>query len=215
MAKQIISIDFSDVKGGFEPVDEGRYACVIENVELDKGKEPPHNPYFKFTLKITDGEFEGRKLWTNMVLTENSLWVLKASLEALGYEFEDGEEIDFEIDGDTNVVMEPEMIGHPCCVDVYNTVYRQKTQNNVDVLLPISDYAAGPAIKKSGTSLKLNKKKAPTKKKPAPKKVVEEPVEEEVVEEVEEVEADEEEEIAPVVKGKKTPAKKKPSIKLK
>jgi hypothetical protein len=79
-----MSYNLRDVKGSsFDPIPEGRYNLTVDKAELTTAKDSG-NPMIKATLKILDGDFKGRLVWDNFVLTDKSLWKLKGILEAIG-----------------------------------------------------------------------------------------------------------------------------------
>lgn len=68
--------------GNFEAIPEGIYHAVLEGeVEAAEGSK---GPYWKWTFKVTDEGFSGRKIWVNTSLAENALWKLKEIFEAFG-----------------------------------------------------------------------------------------------------------------------------------
>lgn len=78
-----MQIDFSNISE-FKTMPKGQYPVRVTELVLVKASTG--NKMIKWTLKVTDGEFKGRNLWTNTVLTEESLWVLRNYLTALGVE---------------------------------------------------------------------------------------------------------------------------------
>lgn len=125
MAK--ISVDFSNV-GTFEALPEGQYDAVIESVELRTGKTTG-NPYLNFTLTVTEGEYEGRKLWMTAGLTEKSLWKLKDMFAIFGIE---QQALELDIDEDTKMLVEPDLSGLPIAITVVQEEYDGKPQTRVD-----------------------------------------------------------------------------------
>lgn len=79
----MIKLDFSNVEGGnFDPVPAGDYLVEIEKFE--ETTSTSGNQMIKATFKIVEGEYEGRKIFDNYVLNQNSLWKLKSLFVALG-----------------------------------------------------------------------------------------------------------------------------------
>ncbi len=76
----IITVDFTGVEGR-SVVPNDNYAVRVEEVTKEQGDK---GAYLQFVLKITDGEFKGRKLWHICSLAPQSLWNLRATLEAMG-----------------------------------------------------------------------------------------------------------------------------------
>lgn len=116
-----LKIDFTGVEGqkAFEPIPSGKYIATVtdyrEGVVSDKGSAKPENvgkPTVSWMLTVdstlageptvlnkrtsVETKVEGRTVWENMVITENSFWRLKAFLEACGFDVEG--EIDFDPD---------------------------------------------------------------------------------------------------------------------
>jgi hypothetical protein len=58
--------------GDFEAIDPGRYNAEVFAMEMDavknEGKLPVGTPMIKVTFRITDGDYEGRKLWKQMAI---------------------------------------------------------------------------------------------------------------------------------------------------
>ncbi len=94
---QVTEIDIDDsaildqelglVEVGTEPtvVTPGMHPVEIIAVTLEKGNDPPHNPYLMVRMTITDGPDKGRQLRNNLMLMENYRWRIKRALLALGY----------------------------------------------------------------------------------------------------------------------------------
>ena len=114
--KTAVSVDFSDTeKSGI--VEEGDYLVEVDEVE-QKTSDSSGADYLSFTLKVIDGEFEGKKLYHNCSLQPQALFNLRALLEALGNEVPQG-------------VMEfdpADLIGQQCGVSVAHEVYEGKTK---------------------------------------------------------------------------------------
>lgn len=111
-----MKIDFTGVEGqkGFEPVPAGKYICQVTDYRQGTASENAKNAgaptiSWEFTIQSTiagdevitnkQGEevkVEGRKVWENMTIVENSFWRLKAFLEACGFDVSG--EIDFDPD---------------------------------------------------------------------------------------------------------------------
>lgn len=111
-----MTIDMTNVEGQqtFEPIPAGKYIVEVtdyrEGTASDKAKNAGA-PTISWELTVestldgettvttrdgTDMKIEGRKLWENMTLVENSFWRLKAFLEGCGFDVSG--EIDFDPD---------------------------------------------------------------------------------------------------------------------
>ena len=66
----------------FETIVSDRYTVEVQKAEVDTASTG--SKMVKLTLKITDGDFAGRLLWDNLVVTQNTLWKVLGILEAAG-----------------------------------------------------------------------------------------------------------------------------------
>ena len=73
-------VDFSEA-GDFDIVPPGLY--VVKITAAERKISSNDNPMIKWEFTITEGDFSGRKVWTNTMLMPTSLWVLKKMLRAL------------------------------------------------------------------------------------------------------------------------------------
>lgn len=92
------------VKSGFDPLPAGRYDVEVTDAEETKASQEAKNPgapmiKIEFTV-INDEEYEGRKLWLNLVFTEKSMGPVKGNLLALGYTEEEMADKKFEVNAD-------------------------------------------------------------------------------------------------------------------
>lgn len=90
------TIDFSNVKDGFEPMPAGKYEAVLTAYEMKIAKQS-NSPYVALTFDISEPEYEGRKAWRNFSLQPQALWALKQALVAMGI---DRESLSGEVDLD-------------------------------------------------------------------------------------------------------------------
>lgn len=80
---QTIKVDFSKAgQGGRPRLPEGEYIVKITKVEYKKASTD--NPMLVWTFEITEGKYAGKKIMTNTMLMEKSLWVLRNLIEATG-----------------------------------------------------------------------------------------------------------------------------------
>ena len=125
-----VNVDFSDVKG-FEPIPQGTYSAIIENVELRDSKSTEGNQNINWEFTVNDGgEFDGRKLFMTTSLAPKALFRLKGVMESLG--FEASEALSFDFDDETKQVIEPELIGRTVTVKVSQDTYQGRLVNRVD-----------------------------------------------------------------------------------
>lgn len=153
-----ININFADVEGSFDAMPEGRYPVIIEKVEVRESKSSDNN-YFNWELTITEGEFEGRKLWMITSLSPKALFRLKDVYEALGV-LED--EMDLQWDDDVEItpqagplVLHPDVVGLPAIAIVGIEPYDGKDRNRVNDLVSPDD---APAQRQPGASARTSAK---------------------------------------------------------
>jgi hypothetical protein len=108
-------IDFTGVEGQqtFDPIPAGKYVVEVTDYREGHASKEAKNPdaptiSWELTVESTlagdtvihdrrsgkDVKVEGRKVWENMTIVENSFWRLKAMLEACGFDVSG--EIDFD-----------------------------------------------------------------------------------------------------------------------
>lgn len=81
------AVDLSGVGGDFEPIPAGIYHVRLtdyEEKETGANAKHPENPYYNLEFTVQSGEFEGRRLWTNMMLPPYQPFVLKQLVTASG-----------------------------------------------------------------------------------------------------------------------------------
>ena len=159
--KKGISVDFSDTeKAGV--VEEGDYLVEVTEVE-QKTSESSGADYLSFELKITEGEFAGKKLFHNCSLQPQALFNLRAVLEALGMEVPQG----------TMELEVADLIGMQCGVSVAHEQYEGKTKArpveffSAEELGGEEEAPAKPAAKTSKAAAPAAAAKGPKKKGPA------------------------------------------------
>jgi len=74
-------IDFSDVKGP-EPIPDGEYLLTITKAEF--GESNSGAPKIDVTYEVTDGEYQGRKVFDTISFHKNALMFTKVTLQQLG-----------------------------------------------------------------------------------------------------------------------------------
>jgi hypothetical protein len=140
-----VNVDFSDVES-FEAIPEGEYPVIINEVTYVEPASDDKYPYLNVELEITEGEHEGRKLWTIWSFSPKALWRMKQVFENLGLPVD---EVEFEVDEDTDAVTDPELVGLPAIAVVTIEPYEGKDRNRVDNLIS-SDTPASGSKKKNG-----------------------------------------------------------------
>lgn len=68
----------------FEEIPEGRYQCRITEAKPGLTKST-NNPMISWKMIVLAGEYKGRTVFKNMVLTPNSLGLVKSDLQALKF----------------------------------------------------------------------------------------------------------------------------------
>lgn len=142
-----IPINFAEVEGGFDAIPEGRYPIVVEKVEVRESKSSD-NHYLNWEMTVTDGEFEGRKLWMITSLSPKALFRLKDVFDALGVLEDD---MDLQYDDDVQItpqsgpiLLTPDVNGLPATAIVtIEYDYDPKGRNKVDQVVPLEDDGGG------------------------------------------------------------------------
>lgn len=98
MAGLSINITDADLQsantGSYDPVPAGTYNTTIFNVELTEVKsgENAGKPQYKLQFRISEGQFENRRLFTYVPLYKGkAFWKTQAFFGALGYDMKAGE----------------------------------------------------------------------------------------------------------------------------
>jgi hypothetical protein len=96
----MVRVNFTGVEGQktYEPLPAGKYVVEVTDFKEGTASENAKNAgaaTISWELSVVDhDEYEGRKVWENMTIVDNSLWRLKAFLEAAGFEADDEVEFD-------------------------------------------------------------------------------------------------------------------------
>jgi hypothetical protein len=72
----------TDVAAEFEPLPKGEYTFRIIAGELFKAKKG--TPGYKLTLEVTEGDYEGRRVWADFWLTGAALPITERDLAKIG-----------------------------------------------------------------------------------------------------------------------------------
>jgi len=151
----VVSVDFTgvDMSGGTGfRIPEGQYKMKVKSAEQDKSKNDNDMIVWQFTG--VEGKAKGKTFYYYTPLTEESLWKLGLTLQALGQDVEDSA-MDIDLD---------EMIDLECMGEVIDDEYQGKTRSKLQSVEPLDGEDAGEeetTTKKAGT--KANGKKAPVK----------------------------------------------------
>lgn len=77
----------------YDPIPDGFYNTTVYNVEqvAVKNGENAGKPQYSVQLRVSDGQFENRRLFTYIPLyTGKAFWKTQAFFEALGYDMKSG-----------------------------------------------------------------------------------------------------------------------------
>lgn len=126
-----VQVDLSSVEAGgeIEAMPRGKYAVIVDEVEYTESKNG--NPMWSMKLKVTEGEFENRVLYTHAVFTAKALFRVKQILQALGCT----ELLEGPFDPQ-EVADEGRLIGLVAEAQVTQEKYEGKTRNSVKRLTP-------------------------------------------------------------------------------
>ena len=72
----------------FTPIPSGTYyarVTDIETKECGENSKNPGKPYWHIEFTVQEGEYNGRKLWTNAMLFEGALYTTAQLLRATGF----------------------------------------------------------------------------------------------------------------------------------
>lgn len=134
-----VNLDFSNVQE-FEALPAGDYPVYVEQVELKQSQHSDY-PYLNYTLVVSEGEYANRKLFMISSLSPKALWRAKAVFQSLGvYQ----EQMDLNVDDDTNQLLSPDLVGAVALAIVGQEVYEGRVQNRVQDLVPLDSYNEAP-----------------------------------------------------------------------
>jgi len=79
--KQAFDADQHGEMRDFKPIPKGEYVCQISDSDVCKTKDKT-GEYIKLEFSVLDGEFKGRKIWTNLnIINKNPIAVEIAEKE--------------------------------------------------------------------------------------------------------------------------------------
>lgn len=163
-----IPVNFADVQE-FEALPEDEYLAIIEKAEMRLPTEEGKFPYINLQMKVTEGEFAGRVVFTILSFSPKALFRMKQAFENLGLIDPDAE-MDIDYDEDTLQVTEPELVGVPCRITLGTRTYEGNLQNEVKAI--VSADGAGVGEKKSSAKKPAAAKKTAASKPAHQKKFV-------------------------------------------
>jgi hypothetical protein len=102
----MVRVNFTDTEKygnsslGLDPLPTGKYHVAITDIdERESGPQAknPGAPYWNIEFTVQNGQYQGRKVWTNATFVPHALYTIKGIMEALGMETT-GNELDIEMD---------------------------------------------------------------------------------------------------------------------
>jgi hypothetical protein len=142
-----IPVDFSDVQqGGAVPA--GDYPAVIADCLL-KQKPGADHAFLNWDCVIAEGELEGRHQFMVSSFAPGAKWKMQEAFINLGYaelEFE------LEIDDATGQLINPEVIGLPCVIQVFQEPYNNRMTSKISTILGPNGEGAAPAEQPAATA---------------------------------------------------------------
>lgn len=131
----MFKVDFTNTETlNTNPIPAGTYRVSISSCKPNVSKAG--NQMLSWSVQVEEGEYVGRRVFFHTVLTPDSLWKLKQTLQALGY-------TDEELSGEFE--FDPEdVIGLESYAVVTQQTYQGAVSNNVQRLISEEAYK-GPA----------------------------------------------------------------------
>lgn len=158
-----VTVDFSEVEE-FSAVPKGEYPMIFEELEYIEPETEDKYPYINVKASITEGEYDGRNVWGIWSFSPKALWRMKQAFENLELPLD---EVEFEVDEETNYVTEPSLVGMPFVGVVVNETYEGRERSRLEGYLaadspkkgakksaPTTTAMAGAAKKASGRKFK-------------------------------------------------------------
>ncbi len=154
-----VTVDFSEVEE-FSAIPKGEYPMIFEELEYVEPQSEDKYPYINVKASITEGEFDGRNVWGIWSFSPKALWRMKQAFENLELPLD---EVEFEVDEDTNLVTEPALAGMPFIGVVEVETYEGRERARLEGYLPSDSPKKGtkkgtPAAK-AGASKKASGRK--------------------------------------------------------
>lgn len=112
-----LTLDFSNVPSR-EPIPDGLYPVTITKVEQVMSKT--NKPMLKIEFEVQSEEYQGRKLFSNYVLTDECKWKVKELFDSLGLDTR------ALVDMDTD-----QLVGLGCTAKVAQREYQGEIQNEI------------------------------------------------------------------------------------
>ena len=129
-----IKLNLTNIEvNSYEALPAGMYVVTVTGGEMretkggENSKLPSGTPMINWEFTVVDGvegeKYKGRKIWTNTIIHEKTLWNLKSLLLATGkFDDEDLADLDFEIE---------DIIGETVQVKVARREYNGNETNEI------------------------------------------------------------------------------------
>lgn len=127
-------VDLTGIKTELELMPEDIYPATLSAWTYNAKSKSSNDPNVSLEFEVSQGEYEGRKLFRVQSLGAKSLWSFKRALIRLGT---DPDELEGPIDLEDIM---PPLVGAPCHLKVGQHEYDGEMRNNVSNILP-EDYA--------------------------------------------------------------------------
>jgi hypothetical protein len=102
----MVRLNFTDTEAygnsslGRDALPNGKYHVAITDVDVREsgpGAKHPGSEYWAIEFTVQEGDYKGRKMWTNATMLPHALYTIKGILEAIGRETT-GNELEVEPD---------------------------------------------------------------------------------------------------------------------
>ena len=136
--------DLAQGSGNFEPLPEGWYDVIIDDVEARTSKSDKNSgkPMYGYKFKVEGGDFDGRIVFTNACLWKEAIFTQRDIQQAIGT-WESG-------NGKLEINTPEELIGQTLKIKVAIREYNGEQQNDVKRFLSSDGAAPKAKAKKSG-----------------------------------------------------------------
>ena len=124
----------------FKTLPIGKYNCFV--YELEGKTSSNGNPMIAITLKVNEGEYENRQLWTNVTLIPKAWFKVEEFFEAVDYDLEN---LPSTVETPQEIVAEvqDEVLGSKVTAVVNHRTYKGEEQENVKKVKPYNPDAGG------------------------------------------------------------------------
>lgn len=116
----------------FEVMPVGKYNCYVFDVEARTASTG--NPMVVVTLKVATGQFKGRQLWVNCVITPNAWWKFQEVLDACEYDVSNIPEV--ETAEELVAAVKEELVGSKVVAAVVQREWNGETRNEAKKITP-------------------------------------------------------------------------------